>query len=118
MSPLGWRGRPRWYTVTAEVLVSCPKPPFAVSSLPFAVAARAIRWRVFGPPRVIVVRAALHARVGVGLLAASLLYVLLVVVVALVRVCVANVRIARATATSGCHALVPLGASIVGVMFG
>ena len=118
MSPLGWRGRPRWHTVTAEVLGSFPVPPFAVSSLPFAVVARAIRWRVVRLPRVVVVRAALRVRVGVGLLAASLLRVPLVVVLALVRVRVASVIIALTTATSGCRALVPLGASIVGVVFG
>ena len=57
-------------------------------------------------------------RMGVGLLAEFLLSVLLVVVLALVRVRVASVTIARATATSRCRALVPLGASIVGVVFG
>ena len=104
--------------MTAEVLGSCFVPPFAVSSLPFGVAARAIRWQVIGPPRVVVVWTALRARVGVGLLAASLLHVPLVVVLALVRVRVASVTIALANATSGCRAPVPLGASIVGVVFG
>ena len=65
------------------------------------------------PPRVVVVRAALCVRGGVGLLAASLLCVPLVVVVALVCVRVASVKIALATATSGCRALVPRGASII-----
>ena len=57
-------------------------------------------------------------RVGVGFLAASVLCVPLVVVVARVRVRVANVTIVLATATSGCRALNPPGASIVGNVFG
>ena len=57
-------------------------------------------------------------RVGVGLLAASLLCVLLVVVLALVRVRVVSVTIALATATSRRRALVPQEASMVGVVFG
>ena len=87
--------------MTAEVLGSCPVPTFAVLSLPFVAAAQAIRWRVVGPPRVVVVRAALRVRVGMGLLAASLLCVPLVVVLAPVRVHVAIVKIVLAAATSG-----------------
>ena len=52
------------------------------------------------------------------MIVASLIYVLLVVVLALVRVSVGMVTIALATSTPGCRALIPLGASIVGVVFG